>query len=353
MSRIAVDAMGGDEAPGTELQAAVAAVRQSRSPDLRVILCGDEPRLRDGLARLGAAADPRLELRHASQVITMDDAPAQAVRAKKDSSMRLGFELCKAGEADAIVSAGNSGAMLACGLLVLRRLPGVDRPGIVTSFPTLKDPCVLCDMGANVEVKPELLAQFGVLGAAYAQAVYARSRPRVGILSNGEEASKGTELTRAAHELLRRVASEREAEFEYVGYVEGKDIFTGDIDVVATDGFTGNVVLKTSEGAATAVLTLLKQAFMSSRRARLGALLAKPALLALKKKVDWAEIGGAPLLGVDGVVMICHGRSSARALENAIYAADRFVRDGLKARLATAMARHGALWNEGGERQEA
>jgi phosphate acyltransferase len=344
VARIAVDAMGGDQAPGVELQAVVAALRDERADagDLRIVLVGDEPRLASGLAALGLARHPRLTLRHATQIITMDDAPAQAVRGKKDSSMRVCFDLVKAGEADAVISAGNSGAMLACGLFVLRRLPGVDRPGIVTTFPTLRGPCVLCDMGANVEVKPDTLAQFGLLGAVYAQVVHGRVKPRVGVLANGEEAGKGTELTRAACDELRAWAAAPDADFEFVGHVEGRDIFGGEIDVVATDGFTGNVVLKTAEGAAGAVLALVKEAFMSSRRAKLGAMLAAPALRAIKRKVDYAETGGAPLLGVAGVVVICHGGSPARALENAIFQADRFVKGRLTERVAAEVASHAA-----------
>lgn len=335
MARIALDAMGGDDAPAAELEAAVLAVREGPA-DLHVVLVGDEPRLRAELARRGVS-EPRLTIRHASQIITMDDAPAAAVRAKKDSSMRVCFDLVKAGQADAVVSAGNSGAMMACGLFVLRRLPGVERPCIVTVFPTLAGQCVLCDMGANVDVKPEVLAQFAVLGAVYAQVVSGMTRPRVGLLSNGEEDSKGTELTRAAHAILKSMDA---PELDYRGYVEGKDIFGGQIDVVATDGFTGNVVLKTAEGAAQTVMAFLKQAFLSSGRAKLGALLARPALLSLKKKIDPAETGGAPLLGVDGVALICHGRSSGVAIKNAIFAADRFVGQGLREKLAAAMVRH-------------
>jgi phosphate acyltransferase len=353
MSRIAVDAMGGDRAPQVELGAVVAALRDERADvaELEVVLVGDEARLRAGLAALGMSGHPRLTIRGATQVITMDDAPAAAVRSKKDSSMRVCFDLVKEGQADAVVSAGNSGAMLACGLFVLRRLPHVDRPGIVTTFPTLKGPCVLCDMGANVDVKPEVLAQFGILGAVYSQVVHGRARPKVGLLANGEEEGKGTDLTRAASMLLRQLAAAPGAAFEYVGYVEGRDIFTGRIDVVATDGFTGNVVLKTSEGAAAAVMALLKEAFLSSRRAKVAALLAAPALRAIKAKIDYAETGGAPLLGVNGIAVICHGGSPARALQNAIFQADRFVKGRLTERVEAEVARHAASFT-GAERED-
>ena len=347
MSRIAVDAMGGDRAPQVELGAVVAALRDERADaaDLSIVLCGDESRLRAGLAALGMPGHARLTIRPTTQVITMDDAPAQAVRGKKDSSMRVCFDLVKSGEADAVVSAGNSGAMLASGLFVLKRLPHVDRPGIVTSFPTLRGPCVLCDMGANVDVKPDVLAQFGILGAVYAQVVHGRAKPRLGLLANGEEEGKGTELTRAASLILRQLADGPAEPFEYVGYVEGRDIFSGKIDVVATDGFTGNVVLKTSEGAAGAVMALVKEAFLSSPRAKLAAILAAPALRAIKAKIDYAETGGAPLLGVKGVVVICHGGSPERALQNAIFQADRFVKGRLTERVAAEVARHAASFS--------
>lgn len=259
--------------------------------------------------------------------------------------MRACFELVKAGEADAIVSAGNSGAMLACALLVLGRIPGVLRPGIVTTFPTLRGACVLCDVGANVDPKPEVVAQLAVLGAAAAEVLLGRRRPRVGLLSNGEEESKGTARIREAHALIQSLARSPGAELEYVGPVEGKDVFGGQIDVLAADGFSGNVVLKTAEGAAQSFLDLLDQALSSSLMARVGAVLAGRAVRALRRRMDYAETGGAPLLGVRGVVVMAHGRSSPRALENAILAAQRHVDDGLTQKVAAAISRHAGVWS--------
>jgi len=349
MSRIAVDAMGGDRAPAEELAAVVAALggpggdrTRADAADLHIILAGDEARLRPGLAALGLPEHPRLRLHHASQTITMDDAAAAAVRGKKDSSLRVCFDLVASGAADAVVSAGNSGAMLAAALLVLGRLPHVSRPGIATTFPTLRGPCVLCDMGANVDVKPEVLAQFGVLGGVFAHVVHGRRRPRLGLLSNGTEASKGTALTRAASAILAELGRGEGALFDYGGYAGGREIFSGEVDVVATDGFTGNVVLKTVEGVAAAFMSLLGEALLSSPRAKVGGRLAAPALAGLKQKIDYTEIGGAPLLGVAGVVVICHGGSPARALESAIFQADRFVKGRLTERVATEVARHAA-----------
>jgi glycerol-3-phosphate acyltransferase PlsX len=338
--------MGGDHAPGPELDAAAAIVREQRR-DASIILVGDEAELREGLAKRGVPDSPLCRIQHASQVVRMDDPPSAPVRGKRDSSMRICFDLVKAGEADAVVSAGHSGAMVACGLMVFKRLPGASRPGIVTSFPTLKQNVVLCDMGANVDVQPPLLAQFGILGSVFAQVTLGKDRPRLGLLSNGTEEGKGTDLTRAANAILQGYARDG-APFEYAGYVEGRDIFTGELDVVATDGFTGNVVLKTTEGAVTAMISFLRHAFKSSKRAQLAAVLAGPALRSFRHRLDYAETGGAPLLGVDGLALVCHGSSHGGALKNAVHAAARFAERGLVARVAEALKRFPAEPEETG-----
>ncbi len=342
MTTIAVDAMGADNAPNSEVAGAVAAVRET---SVEVVLVGDEARLRPLVAELGAADLARLRLHHASEVVTMKDSPAQAFRQKRDSSLRVAFDLVAEGEADAVVSAGNSGAVLGHGLFVLKRLRGLDRPGIATIFPTPAGTLVLCDMGANVVVKPRMLAQFGVLGAAYDRIVHGHERPRVGLLSNGTEDSKGTDLTRAAHLLLAEAAEGASAEFDYVGYVEGSNLFTGAIDVVATDGFTGNVVLKLSEGVADAVFRMVKRTLEKTTRGRVGGMLVRPAIQELKRSIDFAEIGGAPLIGVRGVVMICHGRSDGHAIKNAIRASSELARAGLTEQLARALERHHGVWD--------
>ena len=344
MPRIAVDAMGSDAAPRVELEGVLAAVR---SRGVQVILVGDEPRLRAELAALGAndKKDP-IVVRHAPDVITMHDAPSMAVKQKKQSSMRVCFDMVKAGEADAVVSAGNSGAMMACGLFVLGRLPGVERPAIVTTFPTKAGECALLDMGANVDPKPTVLAQFAVLGSVYARLLHGKTKPKVGLLSNGSEDHKGTPLTRDAHQLLTRPDPAGDADFTYVGYVEGRDIFRGQVDVVVTDGFTGNVVLKSVEGAAEVILDMVREEVARSGwLSKLGAALMTGALKRLRRRTDYAEHGGAPLLGVDGVALICHGGSNAMAMKNAVLVADRFAQTGLRKELTAAVARHNALWD--------
>ncbi len=322
--KVVVDAMGSDRAPHPEIAAALRAVRELQEID-EIVLVGDRARL--------AVDDPRITIVHASEVVTMDDHPAQAYRAKPDSSMRVAVAQVAAGTADAVVSAGNSGAMLACALFGLGRLPGVERPAIVTVLPTPTGPLVLCDSGANTEPKASQLAQFAVLGAAYDRAVHGREHPRVGLLSNGSEPGKGTPLTREAHELLLA------AGINYVGYVEGSDIFRGVVDVIATDGFTGNVVLKTCEGIAEGMFGLMRQELERTPLDRLGSALVAPALRSLAKRIDYTEIGGALLAGVTRPVVIAHGRSGANAMFSAIRAAARFTEAQLPTALAAALAR--------------
>jgi glycerol-3-phosphate acyltransferase PlsX len=340
MRTVAVDAMGGDSAPGPEVEGAVAAVRESLA---RVILVGDQGRLEAELAKHDARGLDGLAIKHASEVIRMEDHPAVAAKGKKDSSMRVAFELAKSGGADAIVSAGNSGAVLACGLFVMRRISGVERPGIVTTFPTVDGVCALIDMGANVDCRPEILAQFAVLGSVYARLLHKKARPRVGVLSNGEEAMKGTDLTRGTHKLL---AAPGDKDFEFVGYVEGRDIFNGKCDVVVTDGFTGNVVLKTSEGAAAAITAIIKREILSTTLGKLGALFLKPTFARLRQVLDVDEHGGAPLVGVDGVAILTHGAATACALKNGIRVAASLVESGLPEAVSQAIGKHAPLWNE-------
>lgn len=318
--------MGSDRSPEPEVHGALRAVRDG----VEVTLVGDRSRLESLLG----AGDPRIEIVHASEVVTMHDHPGQAFRAKPDSSMRVAVARVAEGHGDAVVSAGNSGAMLATSLFTLGRMEGVERPAIVTVLPTPSGPLVLCDAGANTEPKASQLAQFALLGAAYDRVAHKRPRPRVGLLSNGSEAGKGTPLTREAHALL----SASSGAFQYLGYVEGSDLFRGVVDVIATDGFTGNVVLKTCEGIAEGLFGLVKQELESTVMARLGSALVAPALRGLAKRIDYTEIGGALLAGVTKPVVIAHGRSDATAIANAIRAAARFANehlvDAMKASLA-------------------
>jgi glycerol-3-phosphate acyltransferase PlsX len=316
--KIVVDAMGSDHAPDPEVGGARRAVEAD--PTLRVTLVGDAARLASELG-----TQDRIDIVHASEVVTMRDHPAQVFRAKPDSSMRVAVQRVAAGDGDAVVSAGNSGAMLATSVIVLKRLPSIERPAIVTVLPTPSGPLVLCDAGANVDPRPVMLAQFAVIGAAYDQVVHGRERPRVGLLSNGGEDEKGTALTREANLLLQAWAGA----FHYAGYVEGSDLFRGVVDVIATDGFTGNVVLKTCEGIAEGMFGLVRQELERTPLARLGSALVAPALRGLAKRIDYTEIGGALLAGVTKPVVIAHGRSDEVAMASAIRAAARFAEQDL------------------------
>ncbi|MFP2910356.1 phosphate acyltransferase PlsX [Pyxidicoccus sp. 3LFB2] len=331
--RLVLDAMGGDHAPAAPVEGALLFARAH--PGHQVLLVGDQARVTPLLGRGRPPAN--LQVHHASEVVEMDEHASAAFRRKRDSSLRVGFELVREGRADALVSAGNSGAVMAGGLLTLGRLPGVERPAIAALFPALKGGgrCLLLDAGANVDCRPAHLAQFAVMGEAYVRARLGVARPRVGVLSNGEEASKGTPLTREASDLLRR------SDLEFVGYVEGKDLFSGDVQVVVTDGFTGNIVLKTSEGVGMGVIGLLRQAIekRGGLPEKLGALLLQPALAGLRRVVDYAEYGGAPLLGIQGVGIVAHGRSTPRALSNALGAALAMAEGGLQEELTRCIER--------------
>jgi glycerol-3-phosphate acyltransferase PlsX len=323
--RLALDAMGGDYAPAAAVEGAILFAREH--PRDAIVLVGDERKVRDAF---GAAHAPNVSFQHASEVVEMADHAGTSIRRKKDSSLRVCFEMIHAGEVDAMVSAGHSGAVMAGALLVLGRIRGVERPAIAALFPSLgKNRCLLIDAGANVDCKPSQLAQFAVMGDAYVRKLLGVARPRVAVLANGEEETKGTALTRDACSLLKG------SDLDFRGYAEGRDIFSGRLDVVVTDGFTGNIVLKTSEGAAMGVAGLIRRAIARSGVSeRIGALLLKPTLAGLKKVVDYAEVGGAPLLGVDGVGVVAHGRSSAKAIKNALGTAFTTAQVQLKEELA-------------------
>lgn len=305
---VAVDAMGGDNSPRYEVDGAVKAARRWQIP---VVLVGQSEIVAEELAKHDTQGlDIRIE--HASEVVGMQDSASDAVRKKKDSSIRVSFNMLKEGRANAVVSTGNSGATMAAGMFVLKRIPGIDRPAIATLVPNLEDQTLVLDVGGNVDCKPPHLVQFALMGSVYVAQMLGKATPRIGLLSNGSEESKGNELTREANQILKRTS------LNYVGYTEGRDIYNANVDVVVCDGFVGNVVLKVSEGLAEAIGAILREEFSSRFLSKLGYLLARPALKAFKKKVDYAEYGGAPLLGVQGTAMICHGSSNPQAIMNAI-----------------------------------
>jgi len=326
--RIILDAMGSDHHPEPELHAAVQAAREFGD---EIILVGKEDILRPRLEALNPDRAP-VRIVHAPEVLEMTDKPARSARSKAQNSMAVGMELLKAGEGDAFVTAGNTGGAMANALFRLGRIRGVKRPALATRFPTRKGYCVVLDIGANAECKPEYLLQFGVMGSVYAEQVLGVHNPRVGLLSNGEEAGKGNDLVKATYPLLEASG------LNFVGNVEGKELFGGDVDVVVTDGFTGNVLLKASEAVTKLLVDVLKEGLMASPRTKLGALLAKPAFDQLKGMLDPSEIGAAPLLGIDGLVFVGHGRSDARAVFSAIRAARQAVENNLLEQLRTAIA---------------
>lgn len=316
--RIVLDAMGSDSHPDPEIEGAVEAVKRFGD---EIILVGNQDLLKPKLKIYGG--NEKIKLVHAPEVLEMTDKPAQSARGKAENSMAIGMDLIKAGEGDAFVTAGNTGGAMANGLFRLGRIRGVKRPALTGVFPVQGGQCVVLDIGANAECKPEYLVQFALMGSLYAEKIRNIQQPRVGLMSNGEEEGKGNELVKATHPLLK------ECGLNFIGNVESKEIFSGGVDVVVTDGFTGNVFLKTSEAVARFMTGLLKENLTSSIRTTIGAALAKPAFDNLKKVMDPGEIGAVPLLGIDGLVFVGHGRSNAAAIFSAIRAARRAVEAGL------------------------
>jgi phosphate acyltransferase len=312
-----LDAMGSDRAPKPEIEGAIQAARRFEIP---VTLVGQEETLRAELSRHSGADSLPISVVHASEVITMDDKAVQAVRAKRDSSMRVGLRLVREGQASAFISAGNTGAAMATAKMVLGGLPGVDRPALVAVIPTaIRTISTLLDVGANVDCKSHNLEQFAVMGEIYFRSMFGTPRPRVGILSIGEEESKGNELTREAFVLLKRLP------INFIGNVEGRDLYSGKVDVIVADGFVGNVALKTSEGVANLVRATLKETLAATITRQVGYLLSRSAFSDFKKRLDHTEYGGAPLLGVKGACFVTHGSSNANAIKNAIRVAAEFV----------------------------
>src|SRR5713226_4858793 len=315
MLTIAVDAMGGDAAPRVEVEGAILA---ARSYPVKVLLVGRQEILRRELAEHLADHVP-IEVVNATEVITMDDAAAKAVRAKRDSSIRVAARLVRDGRAQGLVSAGNTGAVMATAKIVLGTLPGVHRPALASVFPTLKGTAaVLIDVGANVDSTPQMVAEFAVMGEAYSRVICRQERPRVGLLSIGEEEHKGNDLTRQASPLLK------ELPLHFIGNVEGGDLYSGEADVIVCDGFIGNVALKVSEGLIETIKFMLQDSLTATVTRKIGYVLARTAFDDFKSRVDYSEYGGAPLLGLKGVCIICHGRSNPNAIKNAIRIAMEF-----------------------------
>lgn len=317
--KIVLDAMGSDGHPEPEI---IAAVEATRTFGEEIYLVGREDLLRPRLEAL-AGQNSLVKLIHAAEVVEMTDKPAQNARRKSDNSMAIGMDLVKAGQADAFITAGNTGGAMANALFRLGRIRGMKRPALTALFPVMGGHCVVLDIGANADCKAEYLLQFAKLGSVYAEKVLEKGSPRVALLSNGEEAGKGNELVKETYPLLTKSG------LNFIGNVEGKELFGGEADVVVTDGFTGNVLLKTSEAVARLITDLLREELMSNFRTKAGALLAKPAFTSIGKLLDPGEVGAAPLLGVNGLVFIGHGRSDQRALLNAIRVARQAVSNDL------------------------
>src|SRR6266508_530245 len=317
--KIAVDAMGGDHGPRVVVEGAVAAVREFGAS---VILVGDRPAIDREVVRLNAQG-LALEIRHASQVVGMAEIPSHALRRKRDSSLRVAAELVKEGQASAFISAGNTGAAMAISMFVIGVLPGVDRPAIAAVLPNLRRFTVLLDAGANVDPKPKHLLQFGVMGHVYARDILGYANPRVGLLSVGEEEGKGNELTKEAYEELK------DSSLNFIGNVEGRDIYNGSCDVVVTDGFTGNVALKISESLAEMLGAMIKEELTRDVRSKLGAALALPAFERFKRRIDYTEMGGAAL--------ICHGASPVKAIKNAVRVAREWAAANVNEHIKTAL----------------
>ena len=339
--KIAVDAMGGDHGPAVVVEGAVVAVREFGSS---VILVGDRDAIEHELRRLGAQS-LGVEIRHASEVVGMAESPSMALRRKRDSSLRISAELVRDGKAAAFISAGNTGAAMAISMFVIGVLRGIDRPAIAAVLPSLRGFAVLIDAGANITPKPWHLFQFAIMGHVYARDILRMDRPRVGLLSVGEEEGKGNDLTREAYDLLK------ESRLNFIGNIEGRDVYNGNCDVVVTDGFTGNVALKISESLAEMVGAMIKEELTRDLRSKVGAALSVPAFGRFKKRVDYTEMGGAPLLGIDGAAIICHGASPVKAIKNAVRVAAEWAKAGLNEHIKAALEAEVARGGREGSRE--
>lgn len=321
--KIAVDAMGGDFAPQSIVEGAVKAAKEY---GLKVVLVGDEDQVSRELSKYPTSKLP-IYIHHTSHVVAMHDSPSMVLRRMKDSSIKVAIDLEKEGQVSGVVSAGNSGAAMALAMFIFKKLEGVDRPAIATIHPALKGHTVLIDSGGNVDCKPSHLVQFALMGDAYAKYILGEKEPRIGLLSNGEEEGKGNDLTREVHEILSGM------DINYIGYVEGRALNSGEVDVIVCDGFVGNVALKISEGLWETIHGILKWEAKDNLRAKIAYFFMRRAIRRLEKRFDYSEYGGAPLLGVNGNCIICHGASNAKAIMNAIVLAANLARNKLNEHL--------------------
>ena len=326
--RIALDAMGGDFGSDQLVAGAVQAVREYGH---QVVLLGDQPTLQRAVDQQACGLS-QVSIVHTTQVVGMDESPMEGIRKKADSSIRVAFKLLQQKQVDAVVSAGNSGATMAAAVKEVGRLQGISRPGIAGIFPTLKSPLAVMDVGANVDCRPQHLYQFAIMATAFSKALFGIECPKVGLLSIGEEGGKGNALVKSTHELLLG------SSLNYIGNVEGRDVFRGDVDVMVCDGFVGNICLKLSEGLAEAMVAMLREELGKNVRSKIGYLLTRQAYASVKKRTDYAEYGGAPLLGFNGTGIICHGRSNATAIKNAIRVAAELVHNKMNDRILEMLA---------------
>lgn len=331
--RLALDAMGGDKAPA---EIVLGAIEAAREYGVGIYLVGREEAIRAELAKHDTTGLD-LPIVHTDEVIEMDEHPANAVRRKKNASMILSLQLVRDGKAIGAVSAGNSGAMMAASLFALKRLPGVDRPALGGIFPTKTGTCLVIDMGANTDCKPEYLQQFALMGSIYMERIFGIQSPRVGLLANGEEESKGNTQVIEAHQLLKTNATTLALNF--IGNIEGRDIPAGAADVIVCDGFVGNVVLKLSEGIGELIMSILREQLTSTLLNKLAAAILYPGLRKVFKRMDYAEYGGVPLLGVNGAAIVAHGRSNARAIKNALRVARQTADTGVAAAITEGLAK--------------
>lgn len=310
IKKIAIDAMGGDFGPSVTLPAAYKAV--SEYSDIALILVGQQDKLEQEMQKQGLKPDPRITIHHASEVVAMDESPAVALKKKKDSSMRVSINLVKDGVVDASISAGNTGALMATGKFVLKTIPGISRPAICTALPTITGHTHMLDLGANIDCTPEHLLQFAIMGSVLCESVDEKEKPSIGLLNIGSEAIKGNEIVKQASQLISQT------QLNYRGFIEGDDIYTGKVDVVVSDGFVGNVSLKTAEGLASLVTTVLKKAFKKNLFTKIAALIALPILNAVRHTLDPRQYNGASLLGLNGIVIKSHGSADVDSFFNAI-----------------------------------